>query len=491
MVDFTRYQPPGIYTQAIPGPQIPIQAATPTAVGIFGLSQGFQTDTQSLTIVADIDSTHPGVNAALRNMGVNPASVVVTNPYTGITYVAGTDYTVFEVSPGSGSTTATYTIERVIGGNITVAQVVQVSYQYTNPNYFTPFTFYDYADVQATYGKPFDALGNVTSELTLACRFAFLNGAQRVVTAAVNPAVPNSPTLADYTNALTQLDNQPDVSVIVPATGMQTLQSVVQQHVDQQSLIQFERRAILGMDGTVNPVPSSTRTAAAAAINDARLALVSPATFNYFSPEANKQVVLGGQFMAAALAGIVVSNSPAQPLTREVVKGFVSVAENVAVPNRNTESQSGLMVVETSRRGQVQVRHGVTTQPGSIFTREWSITGQQDAMIYRVRAYLEADSLIGGIINDLILVNIKASADAALQSLVSDGSIAGYAGLKVRQLTTEPDSIEVSFEWQASMPLNYLVVSYSISVTSGTITALGNESNSTSTPPTLSGQSSV
>jgi len=74
-------------------------------------------------------------------------------------------------------------------------------------------------------------------------------------------------------------------------------------------------------------------------------------------------------------------------------------------------------------------------------------------------------------INDLTLVNIKASANAALESLVRDGVIRDFQGLQVRQLQATPDVVEVKFEWQASMPLNYIVVKYSINTSSGDISA--------------------
>ncbi len=90
-------------------------------------------------------------------------------------------------------------------------------------------------------------------------------------------------------------------------------------------------------------------------------------------------------------------------------------------------------------------------------------------MAYRVRNFFEADGLIGSIISDVTLANVKASAATALESLVSDGIIQGYRALKVRQQSQNLDVIEVSFEWRASLPLNYVVVRFTINVASGDI----------------------
>ena len=58
-------------------------------------------------------------------------------------------------------------------------------------------------------------------------------------------------------------------------------------------------------------------------LTEQRIALVSPSTFNYYAPELNKPIVLGGQYMAAALAGLTISMIAAMPLTRKTVRGFM------------------------------------------------------------------------------------------------------------------------------------------------------------------------
>ena len=53
MADFTTYQAPGLYTEAVPGPQLSVQTSTPVAVGIFGQAVGYRTFTESLVIDPD------------------------------------------------------------------------------------------------------------------------------------------------------------------------------------------------------------------------------------------------------------------------------------------------------------------------------------------------------------------------------------------------------------------------------------------------------
>jgi len=474
-IDFTRYQPPGVYTEAVGGPQLAVRSSVPTAVAIFGQSVGYRTFRESLRINPDEDPETPAVNRTLSKRGIITSSVKVVDPNSGQEFFEGTDYVIHRVAAGEDAEAGTrddlYTLKRVIdGGHIDPGSTVQLSYRYTDPTYFEVYSLYDYDDVRDLYGEPFDAAGNIQSELTLAAKFAFMNGASTVLACAVDPEDPETVTMGDYADALDKFRDEEQIAIIVPATGATPIQALVQQHVRAQSNNKYERRAIIGMDGSVNPVLSSQRIANAQTLSDQRIALISPSSFRYYAPELNQEITLGGQFMAAAVAGKSVSDIAAMPLTRKSVLGFIGPAESQREGEKNLESSQGLMVVEKTRRQQVQVRHGVTTDTTDLHTREWSIIGQADVMVYRVRDYLDADGLIGMPIYDTTITQVKASAEAALQSLVRDEIIRGYRNLKARQIETLPDVIEVRYEWRPAYPLNYIVVRYSIAVESGEIT---------------------
>ena len=477
MVDFSKYQPPGLYTEAVNGPQLAVSSGAPTSVGIFGMAVGYQTHTESVEFLPDTLDNDNNPTAAptevLARGGIIADSVVVRNPSSREVYSLGTDYTLEVSSTGSDVSSDrddTYVLRRVIdGGHILAGDIVEVSYRYTDVEYFEDRTFWDFDDVRDAYGPAFDAEGNIISELTLAARLAIQNGASSVVCVAVDAADPSVPTLDEYVTALNKLSDNPDVSVIVPATGMQPLHVEVLAHVNRQSLAQFERRAILGRDGSGTSISSSQLTNNARALSSRRIALVSPTKMVYFSSEVNRDVEIGGQFLAAALAGLSVSLRPSTPLTRKRVLGFSDIGIRATEVQKSLESQNGLMVVEKTREGQIRVRHGVTTDPATYLDREWSVTGQEDAMLYRLRRFLDNNQIIGSIINDITLVTVKATVDSTLQSLISDQTINGYSDLKVRQLGTQPDVVEIRFAWNPAMPLNYIVVRYSVNVTTGEV----------------------
>lgn len=481
VIDFSVYLPPGIYTNPVSTTPVAINNAIPTTVALFGLTVGFRNYIQSITINPDVNDTTPAINQTLAQSGINTSTITVTNPSSGQVYVINTDYTVVLVSGTNGTANANYTISRVISGHINPGQVVQIAYQYTNDSYFQPTLFYTYNDVVTAYGQPFNtSTGAIQSELTLGAYFAFLNGAYQIMAVAVDPANPSAPTVSDYYNALQQFYDQALVSIVVCCNGsMQPLQQLIQEHVDQQSANRFERRAIIGMDGTVAPVASSQRILNAQELFDERIALLSPATFYYYAPQLNTTVTLGGQFIACALAGMVVKNSFAQPLTHQVITGFDGVAEIELDAQKSYESQNGLMVVEMAPpNGQLMwVRHGLTTNTTDLLHREWSIIGQQDAMVYTMRAYLTAANLIGQPIYDYTLINVKAAAEAGLQSLIVSSIIANYTSLSVRELLSNPDVLEISYSWQPAFPLNYIVLTFGISLTTGSITTQGANAN--------------
>jgi hypothetical protein len=549
-IDFTRYQPPGVYTENVGGPQLAVRSSVPTAVAIFGLTRGYRTYRESLVIPPDVKNSSnefvPAVSAQLTKKGIkvvdtpvaalsatnvdvtNPGASIggvtltsgnyvrlygqtkngvpdpaanglyrwtgatatmtpvtdsfrVVNPDTGYVYVNGKDYTIHRIGVGDdtlpGTRDDSYTIKRVRGSGSALPEktTVQIFYHYTDPNYYEVYSLYDYDDVRDFYGEPFDANGNVVSELTLAAKFAFLNGATNVLTCGVDQEAHVA--LSEcYQDALDRLRDEEQIAVIVPATGDTYIHGLVQQHVNLQSNDKYERRAILGFDGSATTVATNTRITLAQTLSDRRIALISPSRFRYYAPELSRDVqkaegiVLGGQFMAAAVAGRSVSQIAAMPLTRKAITGFLGPDEMQREGEKNLESQNGLMVVEKTRRNQIQVRHGVTTDPTDILSREWSIIGQQDVMVYRIRDFLDADGLIGMPIYDTTLIQVKASAEAALVSLIRDEIIVGYQNLKVRQIATLPDVIEVRYEWKPAYPLNYIVVRYSVAVMTGDVT---------------------
>lgn len=494
------YSPPGIYTNPIKGPQLAVNSSLPAAVGLVGTTVGYKTFTESIQI-ADTDEANPETYV-LTQKGIITDTIVVRKRETLVAYLGPTDngnttdFTVESVGGAPGSASAVYGIRRNPDStHIPNDDVIQITYNYTDSAYFNAFTFYDYRDVTNTYGEPLQwnestKSVEIVSELSLAAKFAFLNGAYKVVCVAVDPSGETA-TSGDYNNAIDKLKDDSSVAIVVPCNGISSA-DYLKGHVSQQSNSRFERRAILGFDGRAAKVPTETRIGAAKSSGsglDARIMMVSPSQFSTYAPEIDKTITLGGQYMAASLAGMTVAMSFAQPLTHKYPVGWLGLSsdDTLLEGEMTTETTNGLCVIEYDRRKNIRVRHGVTTDPADLLSREWSITGQQDALVYRLRDYLDDANLIGQPIYNYTLVNVKASAEAALQSLVRDGLLVDYVGLAVRQLLTNPDVIEISFGWRPAFPLNYIVLTFAVSLTTGSVnvnSGTANRNNFTSTTQT-------
>jgi len=469
--NFSRYVPPGVYTESVAGPSVGISTLTPSAVGIFGTTVGFRNFTDVFVVPADAAGPTPVAFGPLTKLGAADTTIVITDVNTGVVYVPVTDYAVIQ---DSGDDTVldtnddSFTFTRVLGGDLDAGATVRVTYQYTDATFFDATTFIDTFDVQDAYGPAFDSSGTLTSPLTLAAQLAFANGATEIVAVAVDYS--GAPVLADLQEALAKLSDIESIAVVVPATGDNTVFGSVSSHVNLQSANRMERRAIVGVDGSTTPVSSATRITYAEAVANRRVMMVSPATVKYFSTAANLEVTIAGYFMAAALAGIAVSQGVALPLTRKFLAGFASIPEVLSEQQKNTEATSGLCVIEQLRSGQIRIRHGVTTDPTSLYTREWTITGQEDRLAISIRNYLDSSGVIGSVISNTTLASVKAQVIGALGILQDNGDIQAWRNIQTRQLINNPDVIQVQFEWQASIPLNYILVRYSIDLTTGDVT---------------------
>lgn len=516
------YKSPGVTTQAVPGPQIGVFSNAPTAVGIFGDTRRSNIYTENITVPwdsiesdedtggeVDTDPEDPGEPSddpeeeeipvpedvdgtgepaggnsegtttitpnphLLVKAGVDLETIKVVDPITGTEFQKGVDYTTKYVDPLA--TNAVGTVTRTLDGALEENLPVRITYNYVTDSYFEARSFYDFDDVRDAFGPAFDKNGKIISELTLAAQFAFVNGASHVVLSPLQVEGTSEATLDDYVKALNKLANVPSISVVCSASGDPKVFSSVKQHVVNQSNNASERRAILGLDGTKEAYSTGDRLVKAGELSQQRVALVSPSRFGYFESQTNDVVEIGSQFIACGIAGYSVSQSPSQPLTRKNIEGISTFPEEEVDQVKTQESAGGLMVVERTRRGTVRIRHGVTTNPSTLLTREWSIIGQEDAMAIRMRNLLDDDGIIGSPIDDTTLINVKASADTALQSLVRDEVIRDYQELKVRQTPEQPDVIEIRYEWRASVPLNYIVVRYSINMSTGELLDSGSE----------------
>lgn len=459
--DFTTYQDPGIYIEELAGPNVGQPGVTDTVIALVGDSQRFRTYSE----VIQLNGT---TAVQLTKLGIDDASVVVKDRFTGVTYAATTDYTV--ASQAGADATAdtaddTATITRVGAGTITDGSYVTVTYQYTDPEYYAVTRYRNYDDVRDVFGAPFDSSGSINSEVTLGAFLAFRNGASEVVISAVEAAAA-TPTQNEWANAIARLVNEPKVNVVVPLTGDTAVHEAVAGHITQMEAVNNFRRAFLGRDGSTATITPANLKSQAASLKNSRYVVVSPTTVDFYEGTTRKVLTLGGQYAAAAVAGAHASRAVQVPLTRKTIRGFWSVP-TLTEANMLDLQRNGIMVLQQRNSGEVMVRHALTTDMSSDYTRELSVVAAKDRLHVLVADTLDFQGIIGSVMTESTPDVVVAALIGALEVAKSDRLIFNYSSVRYRLPSNTPTVIELRFAYRPSLPLNYIQVQFSLDTATG------------------------
>ena len=475
MPDFSQYQPPGVYVNEAPTSLVNVTGITPTVIGIVGPAIGFRVATESPTL-------HGTTTYQLAALGITSASIVVTD-VTGHVYVSGTDYAIVQTAgTQAGSAYQTTTIARIGGGTLADGTTVFVNYQYTDANYYTLQRFTNFEDVKDHFGQPLDLNSNaILSPLSLAAQVAFENGAQTLVLVPTSDAV-NLSTRAGLQAGLNLLNAAYDVNIVVPlpvgivgtnvAPGdTENVALDLKNHCDIASANGLYRVGFIGLPQGASITPDVVSKS----IVDKRVHNVWPNAYTYYNGYNNKTFVLDGLYAAAAVAGSAAGQPPQMPLTKKKVNGFsgipAAIQQTMTATYKNSLSSAGVLVIEPTRNGNLVVRHGVTTDPTNVQTRETSLVRAKDALVNLVHDTIDASGIIGTPIDSNTIGGIKGLVTGALEYAKSNNLINDYSAIGVRQQNTDPTIVEVKFNYKPAYPLNYIVVTFSIDTTTGSVTA--------------------
>lgn len=466
------YSPPGVYVaeDALPVPNLGTTVALPPSrLAIVGPAVGYQTTTVAIQLNATTAVT-------LSNLGVISGSIAVAN-LSGTAFTVTTDYTV--VQSGSPAAEAVTTIARVNGGAITDGQIVYVTYNYADSTYFQPFTSSDFDTIQERFGAALNATtGAINSPLTLAAKIAMEQGLREVVLLPTSGSTTSQVTRTQLSTAYGLLDARDDVGIVVPLTvgisgtdaspgDTTNVASDLKLHVENAATNGNYRIGILGLDKSASRNHGTIATGA----NSRRVVVAYPNVLNWYNGYLGKTVEIDGYYHAVALAAMLASRDPQEPLTRKAVRSFSSIPARVlstmTTSAKNTLSGAGVAVTEQTSDNRLLVRHGVSTATSSVFVREVSITRAKDAMIRMIFRSLDQSGLIGSATNDETPVRLRSIVDGVLTTAVDASMIVAYSNLKVRVSATDPTAMEVKFAYRPSYPLNFVNVSFSINTVTG------------------------
>lgn len=474
MVDFSAYQPPGVFVEETASTLVSVGGVNPSVVAVVGPSIGYRTATETVTLT--------GTDAvSLSNLGINLATGFVVQSASGVTYAA-TDYTLTAEAGEDGdiSETAdnTTTIARSGASTIGDGDTVYVTYRYTDTTYFQALRATDLDQVSAVYGEALDLTTNaIISPLTFAAKFAFDNGAAEVVCVATTGSA-SLTTIEELAAAYAVLNTEPDANLVVPLpVGISGTDAVpgnaanvgagLLTFIQAQEALGIYRVGIVGMEKTVTIDPSSLVDS----YRSKRMMHAYPNRMNYYNGASNTTIEVPGYYLAAAYAGRFAANVVAKPLTKERVRGFsgipATVLSTMTASQKNSWSNLGVAVTELTQSNTLLVRHGTSTDRSSVVTREVSIVRARDALVNLLQSTLDSSGLIGSYITTETTTRIAGVIEGILETAKYQEYIVDYSDVKVRQISTEPSVIEVKFRYKPAYPLNYIVVSFSVNTETG------------------------
>jgi hypothetical protein len=510
----SNYVPPGVeVTEVLASPTISPIIASASDVVLVGPALGYQVHSEKVTLttpgtsiklpfLAALNSSSPG-SATLVKVGSASAIVSVTNYVTpqSSPYAETTDFTV-NTSGGSIAIAAS-------GSTIPNNTVVYVTYTWIPNNYYYPQRFENIGSIAATYGNALDSTGSsISSPLTFAAGLCLGNGAGSVILQPLfenetDPPGATTPKLQPTSNVSTTpwadtlelaLGFIEGADLVVPivgqsyAGGSNSTQLAVYQQV-QKYLVSLRNNeeycmaifgddsstsTSVGQESTLQSNATTLKSSFGGTLNQ-QMIYVNTSKFQVALPASSAstpltQLTVGGQYMAAAVAGAIAGRPISSAITRKSIGGFSGVLDPRTTANKNADAEKGLLVIEQKGEN-IRCRHGITLDSTSAARSEISVVRAKFNLIASVKETLE-NEVIGQIIADANSPFVVRSAIAGvLSALHSRGSILDYSQIHAEISSINPTAIKASFAYRPAFTLNYINVEFSLDLSAQTVTA--------------------
>jgi len=336
-----------------------------------------------------------------------------------------------------------------------------VRYNYTQEDRYEVKTWFDVDDLESFYGSAIDKeTGSIINPLSFGARLASANGCQFIQTVGVK-----EDSIIEWRNALEKLKTLDNLDVVVLLTFNPILFADLVSFLNEFSDTSIFPMFILGgrkgisEDDILNAIPAGG--------NERIIALGNPYGY-YFNPVRNTLMEIDGYYIACAVAGKLLSQPIQTPLTKRIISGIYSVPK-ITERRANYYTSRGLLML-SNKNNNVEVRHGVTTKFGNSATREISVVRSK---YYMLRSLIEDlnNTIVGTALDDYTVISVKSIVAGRLDILKGSKIISEYMDVKARLNPTEPTRVDVKFKYRPSWPINYIVIQFSIDMTTGTVTS--------------------
>jgi len=462
-----------------------------TALNVVNSTVNISSVSGSGSVVTYTTSSAHGfyVGQSVSVSGITPSG------YSGVFTVASVpSATTFTVT-NSTSTTPTLTNASVTNGVTTntpsnpgtgITASSNILNTYVNANYiYTPTYgnvinyFNSPSAVQQVYGNAFNSTGAINSPITLAAQLAFQNGANSLYAMAVKPTSNGlTPTSSDWQTSINTLLGNGAIDTIVPLVDYSALNlyTFFNNFINTQQNNGILQRLFLCRDSSNNvavpQVTANTLQADASSFSNQRISIFAPTnyTINTTNQSTTQQINVAGFYGAAAVAGVYTSLSgPQEPLTHKIVQGFYTIPNAYSTSDYLSMQSSGILCLKQRSTGAIYVRQGLTTSTTNWLTQEISIISAQDQLYRNIKNALVNANLIGTAFSSNTTNRILSNIQGTLGNAIANNLIQAYTNLQYSVPNNQPTSVNVTFAYSPTFPLNYINVTFGIDPQAGTI----------------------
>jgi hypothetical protein len=489
----------------ISGQKVYVSYTTNNGANVYTDEQVTLTGTTASVLAGEGDTNGVVIaSIVVRNKeGLGTSTVPVDVFVAGTNGNSGVDFE-FSVDTGTASAAQAFTMLRntdspgvLMQDTVADNRVdVRVEYQYIPTEYYSPTLFASYQELEAKYGPAFDSNGDVVNPLSAAAYMCFGAGSNEIIAQPLFSKNTNGTRIAgdetdsdDWATTLEALRGQNAINVIVPAVGQNasidddTLYSIFMKFSEHIEYMQHDNEyviAIFGEDSTSSPVGNAVASTATLQQHAQQLGqraypertvLVSPASFSIPNPKTGQAKQMGGQYVAAKIAGMLGRYPVQTSMTRNPVPGVSDTSPYKNSTEKDQDAGYGLMVIENNN-GVVRVRHAITTAVGDSNKRELNAMRSKFFMIETVRNTLDTNALGKILADNRAPFVISSMVIGTLEYLKNTGAIAGYSNVSATPNSTSPTSMVVRFTYSLPYAINNIEVALSLDSTTGSISAL-------------------
>ena len=121
--------------------------------------------------------------------------------------------------------------------------------------------------------------------------------------------------------------------------------------------------------------------------------------------------------------------------------------------------------------------HGLTTNTTSWLTSEISINAIGDALTKQIKNDLVNSQLIGGALTNVTSAAAIGVVQASLTAALANGLIQGYQNLSLAVYPATPTTVNITFQYAPTYPINYIQTTLSLNTQTGTVISQNTQSN--------------